>query len=189
MYVRNGQKIQEGQAFVIGDVQYPSNWLELASSGELTALGIAVVADPPRPDSNIYLVTENADGTYTAVPKDPAVWKPYFKARINEARDAEEAAGFDYLGNRFDSDEASIRRLYGAAMAAQAALAAGVPGTDPFLEWTCADGSVLPLTYEQAAAFPVAMAQTANTLHVKARALKAQIDAALTPEECEAVQW
>lgn len=111
------------------------------------------------------------------------------RAQINAARDAEEATGFDYLGKRFDSDAQAIKRLYGAAMAAQSAIAGGAVATDPFVDWTCADGTVLTMTYAQTAGVIAAMASVGNALHIKARTLKAQIEAAETVEDVEEVQW
>jgi hypothetical protein len=47
----DGTKINQGTPFVIGGVAYPANWLQLASTADLTAAGITVttVADPPPP--------------------------------------------------------------------------------------------------------------------------------------------
>lgn len=111
------------------------------------------------------------------------------RAEINRARDAAEAAGFTYLGKPFDSNAQAIKRLYGAAMAAQSAIAGGAVATDPFVDWTCADGTVLTMTYAQTAGVIAAMASVGNALHIKARTLKAQIEAATTVEEVSAIQW
>ena len=108
---------------------------------------------------------------------------------INQSRDAEEGSTFTYLTKTLDADAQAIKRLYGAALAAQAAIGAGATPTAKFVDWTCSDGSLLPLTYAQAAALPVTMAQVAGTLHAKARTLKAQVDAATTIAEVEAVTW
>lgn len=108
---------------------------------------------------------------------------------INKARDAEEEAGFDYLGKRFDSDAQAIKRLYGAAMAAQAAMAGGAAGGNFMVTWTCADGSTIDLSYAQMAAIPIAMAQVSGALHIKARGLKAQVDAAADHAAVAAVCW
>jgi hypothetical protein len=111
------------------------------------------------------------------------------RAEINLARDSEEAAGFDYLGKRLDSDAQAIKRLYGAAMAAQAAIAGGMPAGNFMVTWTCADGTTVDMTYAEAAAVPVTMAQVSGALHVKARTLKQQIDAATTEAQVEAITW
>ena len=157
-----------------------------------------------RPGAQVALVGgdayENIDWAQeTPIPKAdldaamPAVSLAKAKAakrdQINRARDAEEAAGFDYLGKRFDSDAQAIKRLYGAAMAAQAAIAAGAVGTDQFVDWTCADGTVLTMTYAQAAGVIEAMAVVGNALHMKARELKAQVEAATTVDAVNAIQW
>ncbi len=111
------------------------------------------------------------------------------RAQINAARDDEEAGGFSYLGKRFDSDAQAIKRLYGAAMAAQAAIAGGMPPSATMVTWTTADGTTIDLTYADAAAVPVAMAQVAGALHAKVRTLKAQVEAAATVDEVNAIQW
>lgn len=99
------------------------------------------------------------------------------RTEINAARDAAEAAGFDYQGKRFDTDPQAIKRIYGAALAAMAAMAKNAKPNAPFLTWTCSDGSTIDLTYSQVAELPVVMADKANSLHVKARALKQRVDA------------
>lgn len=146
--------------------------------------GVATEVDVP-PEEEAAILAEQA--AYEAGALDRA--KSGKRAEINAARDAEESAGFDYLGKRFDSNAQAIKRLYGAAMAAQAAIASGAVATDSFVDWTCADGTVLTMTYAQAAGVIEAMAVVGNALHMKARDLKAQVEAAATVEEVNAIQW
>lgn len=95
--------------------------------------------------------------------------------RINEERDRREELGFPYRGKWLDSTTRSVQRITTAALAAQAALAAGAPFA---IDWTCADNSVLPLDAGGVIGMPVALAQHAAALHAHARSLKAAIDAA-----------
>lgn len=150
----------------------------------------AVEAAYPVVDVALYNVTptvtifdDRVERGYAVAPVDLATAKSVQRQRINAARDAEEAAGFSYLGKTFDSDEAAIRRIGIAVQAAQVA-------PDSFtIDWTVADGSTISLTKTDLLTMPAVMAQTANALHVKARSLKAQIDAAASVAAVEGVTW
>lgn len=43
----NGQHVRDGEAFTLADVNYPSNWIALASNEEIAALGITSIEIPP----------------------------------------------------------------------------------------------------------------------------------------------
>lgn len=130
----------------------------------------------PPTDFNSYFV----DGVWT---KPLSVKKLEASAAITAARNAEEASGFLAYGKWFDSDTKAIQRISTAVQAAQ------VVGETFSIEWTCADNSTITLDYSQMIALPAIMAQAANTLHIKARTLKAAIDAATTSAEIDAVVW
>lgn len=70
----DGQYIQEGTAFEIGGVSYPSNWLNLSSSADKTAIGLEeVVATNSPANDKFYWVSSSLSGaslTYTNTPKD-----------------------------------------------------------------------------------------------------------------------
>lgn len=72
MFILDGKRLQLDTPFEHGDIRYPANWLRLASIEERAAIGITEVAEQSRPDDRFYWVTDNGDGTYTAVPKDLA---------------------------------------------------------------------------------------------------------------------
>jgi hypothetical protein len=72
MFLLDGKRLNPGTPFEAKGVQYPANWLQLATSAQKTAIGITEVAEQPRPDDRYYWVTDNNDGTYTATPKDLA---------------------------------------------------------------------------------------------------------------------
>ena len=99
------------------------------------------------------------------------------KQRITAARNAEEGLGFMAYGKLFDSDAQAIQRI---SIAVQAASSIGASFS---IEWTCADNSTITLDYSQMLALPAFMADTANSLHIKARTLKAAVDAAQTVED------
>lgn len=99
-----------------------------------------------------------------------------YLAAINAERDQREEAGFPYRGKTLDSTPRSVQRLTAASLAAQAALATGLPFA---IDWTCADNSVLSLDAAGVIGMPVALAQHAAALHSHARSLKAAVDAAM----------
>lgn len=105
-------------------------------------------------------------------------------AAVNRLRDQKETEGFEYLGKIFQSDERSVARIYGAVQTAQAALAAGQPFE---IHWATEDNSIVELDAEAALGMSVALAMHSNRLHQHGRALKAQIDAASTQAELDAI--
>jgi len=50
----NNNPLPVGRAFTANGIQYPSNWLRLASAAEKAAIGITEVADPVRADDRFY---------------------------------------------------------------------------------------------------------------------------------------
>ena len=54
MFMLNNNPLPVGRAFVHAGIQYPSNWLRLASAAEKAAIGITEVADPVRADDRFY---------------------------------------------------------------------------------------------------------------------------------------
>jgi hypothetical protein len=71
MFLLNGKHLPEGVPFEIDGIQYPSNWLNLSTPEEKAAIGITEVEQQPRPDDNLYWVSDNGDGTWTAIPRSP----------------------------------------------------------------------------------------------------------------------
>jgi len=54
MFLLNGQPLSVGRAFTYMGIQYPANWLQLASEAEKAAISITWVADPVRADDRFY---------------------------------------------------------------------------------------------------------------------------------------
>lgn len=54
MFMLNNNPLPVGRAFTANGIQYPANWLRLASAAEKAALGITEVADPVLADSRFY---------------------------------------------------------------------------------------------------------------------------------------
>ena len=107
---------------------------------------------------------------------------------VNTVRDRCEQGGFTYNGWRFDSDAVSVARINGAALAAQAALAAGEPFS---IDWTDADNVSRTLDAEQMLALQRALVAHADACHQLARQLKAQVEAGTitTEAEIDAAAW
>lgn len=54
MYKQNGKPLTLDRPFVVDGVQYPSNWLRMASEADKAALGITWEADPAPVDYRFY---------------------------------------------------------------------------------------------------------------------------------------
>ena len=101
---------------------------------------------------------------------------------IKLARDAEEFSTFEWNAHAFDCDEVSQRRIQGAVQ-----LAALDDTT--VMDWTLADNSVQTFNATELQQIGQALAAHVNACHVKARGLRAQIDAATTKAELDAIIW
>ena len=106
-----------------------------------------------------------------------AKWEQIKRARANA-----EFGGFTWDGSPFDSDAISQSRIQGAVQ-----LAAMAPGFT--IDWTLANNSVRNLSAADLAAVGVALGLHVGTQHAKARVLRAQIEAATTADEVDAVVW
>ena len=70
MFILNGRPLPLDTAFIHDDIQYPANWLRLASQEEREAIGISELEYEPRPDDRFYWVNDNGNGTFNKSPKD-----------------------------------------------------------------------------------------------------------------------
>lgn len=59
MFILNNQPLSPDVAFTHDGVQYPNNWLRLASPEERAAIGITEVPDPPTYDQRFYWGVDN----------------------------------------------------------------------------------------------------------------------------------
>ena len=69
-FILDGRVLPLDTPFEHDGTGYPANWLRLATPEERAAIGITERPDYPRPDDRFYWVSENPDGTWTAIPKD-----------------------------------------------------------------------------------------------------------------------
>lgn len=83
MFILDGKPLPLDTQFTVDGITYPPNWLRLASPEDRARIGITEVPDYPRPDDRFYWVTQNADFTWNAIPKDldglKTAWKAQFK--------------------------------------------------------------------------------------------------------------
>jgi hypothetical protein len=54
MYKLGNLTLRIGRSFTVGDVMYPSNWLQKSTEAEKTAIGITWVDEPVRADDRFY---------------------------------------------------------------------------------------------------------------------------------------
>jgi hypothetical protein len=76
MFMLNGNPIALDTAFTHNEIQYPSNWIRLASPEERAAIGITEVDDPATWDDRFYWGVDN--------PKDLAGLKSQWSAQIKD---------------------------------------------------------------------------------------------------------
>lgn len=101
---------------------------------------------------------------------------------VKSFRGREEFGIFEWNTHAFDCDEVSQRRIQGAVQ-----LAALDDTT--VMDWTLADNSVQTFNATELIQIGQALAAHVNACHVKARVLRAQIDAATTETELDAINW
>jgi hypothetical protein len=76
MFMLNDKPLGLDTPFTHNGIQYPANWLRLASHDEKTAIGITEVADPAHYDDRFYWGVGN--------PKDLAAVKEMLTKRVKE---------------------------------------------------------------------------------------------------------
>lgn len=178
MLLLNGNKFNPNASFEVNGVQYPSNWFSTASAEEKAALGITEVPDATRPDDRFYYVQENADGTFTSIPKDLAPIKEQFKNDVDVNCGivrAQVVSQGSYVAEEY-------RVAYEESIAFKASGYLGVPPQsvqtwavvkNQLPQWAADDIIATRNTY-------VALLNAIRDVRLKS---KAAIDAATTPEE------
>lgn len=96
-------------------------------------------------------------------------------------RDTAEVEPIEYNGNSFDYDEKARDRISAAIIALE------LQGEGATIEWTTADNADTPVTANDLKMIIAAVAARSNKLHTAYRTAKAQVEAAGTAEEVEAV--
>jgi len=102
--------------------------------------------------------------------------------RIKRSRGQQEFGQFQWGGYTFDCNEVSQRRIQGAVQLA--ALETGI-----VMDWTLADNTSHTFNATELQQIGQALGAHVNACHVKARGLRAAIDAATTETELDAINW
>jgi hypothetical protein len=85
-FMLDGRILPLDTAFEHDGTGYPANWLRLATPEMREAIGITEIVDQPRPDDRFYWVSgPNAEGNYTAIPKDLADLKTSWATQFRQA--------------------------------------------------------------------------------------------------------
>ena len=131
----------------------------------------------PRPSAEHQWDRELREWTLNLGLRKAAQWE-----LVKAARGEAERAGVEVGGVRFDTDPISQQRITGACLLAQ---------VDPTAswEWTAADNSAVQLDATQMMQLGMAVAAHVAACHAQGRALRAQIDAATTAEEIDAITF
>ena len=108
------------------------------------------------------------------------------REEINQARDNAEQGGFEYMGKVFDSDPISCQRI---SCAAQAMQISALAATTPTITWTCQDNTTIDLNPSELLGLVGALAAWSNSCHIKATALKEQIEACQSAEALAQISW
>lgn len=90
MYLHNNLKFDINIQHVIGDVQYPHGWF--LDAGERAKVGIVEVPDPVWPDPDLYIASQNPDGSLTITPRSAEEIAARTAARAQEAQDVLDVA-------------------------------------------------------------------------------------------------
>ena len=100
---------------------------------------------------------------------------------LKRRRDTAEVEPITYNGHRFDYDDKARDRISAAIIALE------LQGEGATIEWTTADNADTPVTANDLKMIIAAVAARSNKLHTAYRTAKAQVAAASTAEEVEAV--
>ena len=174
--------IRPGQIAVRGRHDHLCRRLDL-ETGE-----VVPYQPPPPPDTELVTWAWNmTTERYVAEPTLAAhrldAW-----SRIKAARTAAEQAPLPVGPLTFDADEASQQRIAGAVQMAQLAIASG-QDAGWSITWTLADNTAATLTAAQMIGVGLALAARTSAIHAKGRDLRAQIDAAGSLDELNAITW
>lgn len=101
MYLLNGKKLPLGVSFMIGDIRFPPNWLQLSTDVERDVLGIVEELDQVRPQpEDHYFITIDANGLEEYTLKSQAQINEVENAKILQQITQMEAAEFLKRGIR-----------------------------------------------------------------------------------------
>ena len=108
------------------------------------------------------------------------------RVEINQAREAEFDAPLVTPHGTFDSDPKARTSITDAVLLAQTLQSLGTPTT---IDFTLYDNSTMTLDTAGMITVGLMLGQKIQAAHAKSRALKAQIEAATTKEQIDAITW
>ena len=142
-----------------------------------------LVEFPPKP--NQYSVWDWTLHTWV----DPRTLQDYKDEKweqIKRDRDAAINAPLSTPYGEFDADSNSRANIANAVLYLQTLEQQGTPGT---IDWTLADNTTITLNYAEMSSVGLLLGQRTNAAYDTGRALRAQIDAATTIAEVDAIHW
>lgn len=131
-----------------------------------------------------YLVADDGSVYPKPAPTDAELLASTKAAKIAELkaqRDTAEVEPINYKGYSFDYDSKARERISAAIVALE------LQGADASIDWTTADNQDVSVTAADLRAIVAAVAVRSNALHIAYRKAKAQIEAAGSAEEVNAV--
>ena len=174
--------IQPGQIAVPGRHDHLCRRLDL-ETGE-----VVPYQPPPPPDTDLVTWAWNTTTERYVAEPTMAAQRLDAWARIKAFRTLAEREPLPVGPLTFDADEASQQRIAGAVQMAQLAIASG-QDAGWSITWTLADNTAATLTAAQMIGVGLALAARTSAIHAKGRDLRAQIDAAGSLDDLNAITW
>ena len=136
-----------------------------------------LVAYPPKPSESHTFNFISEAWEFNLENMKQATW-----FMIKLSRDIEEYSTFSWNGYLFDANERSQQRIMTTVQKAQL-------DTTLNVTWTLSDNSTQSFNATELKQIGQALSVHVNTCHTKARELRAQIEAATTESELNAITW
>lgn len=161
-FTLNGETVAAAP-FVIDDIQYPANVLDLWPRADLEALGLVWVDPPAAPEPTLEEVKASARASVRA-----KRWQSHIVVTFN--------------GVAFASDDTAATRLVAAINARQIAQAMGLEAAAATAGWEAKDGAMVPMTLDDQRGLLLAGVAKTQAAFNRQAELMAEIDAAETVE-------
>lgn len=168
-------QLQPGEEYIQGNVDATKFYVDVDTK--------TFVEFPPKPAS--YYTWDWSTHTWID-PRTLQQVKDQKWEQIKRDRDAAINAPLSTPYGVFDADANSRANIANAVLYLQTLEQQGTPGT---INWTLADNTTITLNYAEMSEVGLLLGQRTNAAYDTARALRAQIDAATTIPEVEAIHW
>lgn len=141
--------------------------------------GSKLIVYHPNDHATLVAVIDDYEALYLEKSAKPRLW-----AEVKALRDAKEAAPAVTPLGLVDSDDKSKTKVLGLVLMALLAKQSGAPFEE---EFTMADNAVVMLDADMAILLGMTLGQSVSQIHTNGRALRAQITAATSLDELEAI--